>query len=98
MHLGDAFIQSDLQGIQAIHLYCQYVCSLGIEPTTFKHVFIWIFERRDTDTNASFRELLESGLSLQAILPWNDRCNSLIGGIFCIKIECNVVYYFKFHC
>ncbi len=32
MHLADAFIQSDLQCIQAIHLYCQYVCSLGIEP------------------------------------------------------------------
>ncbi len=25
MHLADAFIQSDLQCIQAIHLYCQYV-------------------------------------------------------------------------
>ncbi len=25
MHLADAFIQSDLQYIQAIHLYCQYV-------------------------------------------------------------------------
>ncbi len=35
MHLADAFIQTDLQCIQAIHLYCQYVCSLGIEPTTF---------------------------------------------------------------
>ncbi len=35
MHLADAFIQSDLQCIQAIHLYWQYVCSLGIEPTTF---------------------------------------------------------------
>ncbi len=35
MHLADAFIQSDLQNIQAIHLYCQYVCFLGIEPTTF---------------------------------------------------------------
>ncbi len=34
MHLADAFIQSDLC-IQAIHLYCQYVCSLGIDPTTF---------------------------------------------------------------
>ncbi len=33
--LADAFIQSDLQCIQAIHLYCQYVCSLGIKPTTF---------------------------------------------------------------
>ncbi len=36
MHLADAFIQSDLQYIQAIHLYCQYVCSLGVEPTTFE--------------------------------------------------------------
>ncbi len=36
MHLADAFIQSDLQCI--IHGYTffyQYVCSLGIEPTTF---------------------------------------------------------------
>ncbi len=35
MHLADAFIQSDLQCIQVIHLYYQYMCSLGIEPTTF---------------------------------------------------------------
>ncbi len=35
MYLADTFIQSDLQCIQAIHLYCQYMCSLGIEPTTF---------------------------------------------------------------
>ncbi len=36
MHLTDAFIQSDLQYIQVIHFYfCQYVCPLGIEPTTF---------------------------------------------------------------
>ncbi len=34
-HLTDAFTQNDLQSIQAIHFYCQYVCSLGIEPTTF---------------------------------------------------------------
>ncbi len=34
MHLADVFIQRDLQRIQAIH-FCQYVCSLGIEPTTF---------------------------------------------------------------
>ncbi len=32
-HLTDTFIQSNL--LQAVHLYCQYVCSLGIEPTTF---------------------------------------------------------------
>ncbi len=37
MHLADAFIQSDLQCIQAIifFFFYQYVCSLGIEPTTF---------------------------------------------------------------
>ncbi len=35
MHLADAFIQSDLQCIQVIHMFCQYMCSLGIEPTTF---------------------------------------------------------------
>ncbi len=35
LHLSDAFIQSNLHCIQAVHLYCQYVCSLGIEPTTF---------------------------------------------------------------
>ncbi len=35
MHLAGAFIQSDLQCIQGIHFFCQYVCSLGIEPTTF---------------------------------------------------------------
>ncbi len=33
MHLADAFIQSDLQCIQVILFFCQYVCSLGIEPT-----------------------------------------------------------------
>ncbi len=26
MHFADAFIQSDSQCIQAIHLYCQYMC------------------------------------------------------------------------
>ncbi len=37
MHLADAFIQSDLQCIQDIlfFFFYQYVCSLGIEPTTF---------------------------------------------------------------
>ncbi len=34
MHLADAFIQSDLQCIQAIHVFVS-VCSQGIEPTTF---------------------------------------------------------------
>ncbi len=34
MHLADAFIQSDLQCIQAIFFFVS-MCSLGIEPTTF---------------------------------------------------------------
>ncbi len=35
MHLTDAFIQIDLHCIQAIHFFCQSMCSLGIKPTTF---------------------------------------------------------------
>ncbi len=38
MHLADAFIQSDLQTQCVISVYtcfCQYMCFLGIEPTTF---------------------------------------------------------------
>ncbi len=27
LHLSDAFIQSDLQCIQVIHFFCQYMCS-----------------------------------------------------------------------
>ncbi len=34
MHLADAFIQSDLQCIQVIHIFV-ITRSLGIEPTTF---------------------------------------------------------------
>ncbi len=33
MHLADAFIQSDLHS--GYIYFCQYMCSLGIEPTTF---------------------------------------------------------------
>ncbi len=35
MHLADAFIQSDLQCIQAMHILWVYVFMCGIEPTTF---------------------------------------------------------------
>ncbi len=35
MRLADAFIQSDLQCHLGYTFFCQYVCSLGIEPTTF---------------------------------------------------------------
>ncbi len=34
MHLAVAFIQSDLKH-SGYTFFCQYVCSLGIEPTTF---------------------------------------------------------------
>ncbi len=34
MHLADAFIQSDFSAFR-LYIYCQYVCSLRIEPTTF---------------------------------------------------------------
>ncbi len=35
MHLADALIQSNLQAYSGYTFFCQYVCSLGIEPTTF---------------------------------------------------------------
>ncbi len=35
MHLADAFIQSNLQLHSGYTFFNQYVCSLGIEPTTF---------------------------------------------------------------
>ncbi len=34
MHLADAFIQATYIAFR-LYIYCQYVCSLGIEPTTF---------------------------------------------------------------
>ncbi len=43
MHLANAFIQSDLQCIQTYTLFCQYVCSLGIEPTTIYENGIYHF-------------------------------------------------------
>ncbi len=33
MHLADAFIQSDLKYIQVRQFFCQYVCTLGFEPS-----------------------------------------------------------------
>ncbi len=35
MHLADAFIQSNLHCIQAIHFFYQYVRSLGMNPRPF---------------------------------------------------------------
>ncbi len=34
-HLADAFIQNDLQLHSGYTFFCQYMCSLGIKPTTF---------------------------------------------------------------
>ncbi len=36
IYLADAFVQSDLQcSAFRLYIYCQHVCSLGIEPSTF---------------------------------------------------------------
>ncbi len=35
MHLADTFIQSVSYSAFRLYMYCQYVCSLGIEPMTF---------------------------------------------------------------
>ncbi len=49
MYLADAFIQSNLQRIQVLHLLS--VCSLGIEPTTFcaadAMLYHWATEPRE---------------------------------------------------
>ncbi len=34
MYLADAFIQNSDSAFR-LYIYCQYVCSQGIEPTTF---------------------------------------------------------------
>ncbi len=46
MHLADAFIQSDLQGIQAIH-FCQYVLFL-------KNCFETIFVKNTLQVNLNW--------------------------------------------
>ncbi len=47
MHLADAFIQTTYS-IFRLYMYCQYVCSLGIEPTTFcaanEMLYLWATE------------------------------------------------------
>ncbi len=54
MHLADAFIQSDLQYIQVIHFFCQYMCSLGIEPTTF----VLITQYSTTEPQEMFQRII----------------------------------------
>ncbi len=62
MHLADAFIQSDLQCIQVIHfLPVGYMCSLGIEPTTFAPVNHWA---TGTLWYSSSKHLVLQGLEL----------------------------------
>ncbi len=62
MPLADAFLQS----IQVINFFYQYVCSLGIEPTTFNAanamLYHWatgtlvknIFHARDININITY--------------------------------------------
>ncbi len=45
LHLADAFIQSDLLRIlrsdSCYTYFCQYACSLGIEPATFANTMLY---------------------------------------------------------
>ncbi len=41
MHLADTFIQSDLVH-SGYTFFCQYMCSLGIEPTTFARFKLYV--------------------------------------------------------
>ncbi len=52
MHLADAFIQSDLQCIQAIHFFLSVCVFLGIKPTTFALLTQWsTTEPQEHNTN-----------------------------------------------
>ncbi len=59
MHLADAFIQSDLQCIQAIHFFYQYVFSLGIEPTIFCAANAMLYHWATGTLNSYPRRILE---------------------------------------
>ncbi len=51
MHLAAAFIQRDLQCIQAVHLYCQYV-KHTVEHTLLKIIiFSQIFVKKNNNKN-----------------------------------------------
>ncbi len=73
MHLADAFIQSDLQCIQAIHIFYQYVCSLGIEPTTFcaanAMLYHWATGTLNQSSNQSRALLMNATLSDKMKMP-----------------------------
>ncbi len=76
------FIQSDLQSIQAMHFFCQYICSLGIEPTTFallthcsttepqEHLYHFIKVSIHPSTLLCEIAKLISQLSFGSFLPW----------------------------
>ncbi len=64
LHLADAFIQSDLHS--GYTFFCQYVCSLGIEPTTFtlltqcsttepqEHILSLLLKNKNKDTHYKY--------------------------------------------
>ncbi len=74
MHLADAFIQSDLQLHSGYTFLNQYVCSLGIEPTTFcaadEMLYLWAIQEH-------IRLLLSVWPKITEILRASERTVSL---------------------
>ncbi len=70
MHLADAFIQSNLQ-LHSGYTFHQYVCSLGIEPTTLCAANAMLYHWA-TGTVIVFKiKLLELGVSNAVIKKGN---------------------------
>ncbi len=64
MYLADAFIQRDLQCIQVIH-FNQYVCSLGIKPTTFGAVNAVLYHSWTIDQIRQIGQVLTVVISIR---------------------------------
>ncbi len=62
MHLADAFIQSDLQLHSGYTFLYMYMCSLGIEPTTFRSAdamfYHWATQERPQERPFTIVKLL----------------------------------------
>ncbi len=85
MHLTDTFIQSDLQCIQAILFFYQYVCSLGIEPTTVCAANAMLYHWATETPYKRFKMKLQSNLNCHI-------CNTTSSGTFLHMFwECPVV-------
>ncbi len=84
LHLSDAFIQSDLQSIQAVNFFCQYVCSPGIKPTTFSSQIKYILHLIWKSNQIKFP---------QSVMIWAAMSSGGVGPLCFLKSTVNAVIY-----